>query len=256
MSNKLLELRGNGRDATTTGTISQGKSGGNGATFAIDYIAGSSTSSVSWPSGSIPAMFTVCSVTRYTGDSNLRILQGSTGVNWVHGHDGGKRGIEIVYDGLIATYASVGTLTDWLVQCAKNDPGSVSGNVLVDGVASGIRAGSNCASGSTLNINVNGQGSGNFAFSSVVIWSGLLTDAQMVTASSTMMGIVKNQQIQSCSTCEVGKYGAQNGAAAATTCVSCPANSNSVAGSLYCTCNAGYSSELTSGWYRVLKTIQ
>jgi hypothetical protein len=72
--NTLPNYIANGRDATTTGIITKTTAAGNGATSALTYITGTTASTVSFATGSIPATFTILSFTRYNGGTRQRIL--------------------------------------------------------------------------------------------------------------------------------------------------------------------------------------
>ena len=78
-------------DAVTSGLV-YGNSSGNGASASIAYVTGTTSSTIVWPQGSIPSTFTVCSLTRYTGSTNARILN-SVSNNWFHGHWSNRRGM-------------------------------------------------------------------------------------------------------------------------------------------------------------------
>ena len=83
----LYDSSGNNRNAICSG-VTLGNSSGNGASVSIPYLYGSTSSTIDWPTGSIPANFTICSITRYTGHNNKqRILRG-TNKNFLHGHWG------------------------------------------------------------------------------------------------------------------------------------------------------------------------
>ena len=90
--NSLPDALGNGAmDGVTSGLV-YGNSSGNGASASIAYLTGTTSSTITWPQGSIPAIFTVCSLTRYTGTTNARLLHSVSGT-WFHGHHVNKRGM-------------------------------------------------------------------------------------------------------------------------------------------------------------------
>jgi hypothetical protein len=57
---------------------------GNGANASIPFLIGTVDSIVNF-NVNIPATFTVCSITRYTGNTNTRIIEAEED-NWFHGH--------------------------------------------------------------------------------------------------------------------------------------------------------------------------
>jgi hypothetical protein len=101
----------------------------------IYSIQGGTSSIMVWPTA-LSNDFTICSMTRYTGGSYGRILDG-VGCNWLHGHWQGNRGVAY-YDGWLAS-SSRGTLTDWLVMCGQNSASSSTSapdNIIADGMLS------------------------------------------------------------------------------------------------------------------------
>ena len=181
-NNSLPDLRGTaGRNATCV-NVNLDNAATNGAAVKIPFIFGGTTATVEWPTGSIPANFTICSITRYNGASKSRILVGKTD-NWLHGHWGGRRGV-CHYDTWITDHQNVGTVDDWVVVCGKNN-GTAPNNILVDGTPSGINPGG--SGGKTLTINkYTGGETSDWALSYVFIWDQNLTDAEMVVVSNTL----------------------------------------------------------------------
>ena len=182
-ANVLPEVRGFFRDAISGGTITKGSASGNGATSSVAYIAGSTDSTLTWPSGSIPANFTICSVTRYTGGTSRRILNGTS--NWLHGHWNGLRGV-CHYDGWKTNPVGVGTLNNWLVCCGKNS-GSTPNNILIDSVASGTATGGTSNQQLFVNAGGNYGETTDFQLSYLIIWDQILTDAEMLTTSNALL---------------------------------------------------------------------
>ena len=189
----LPEYRGNGRNAVVSAGVSAGNNTGNGASAAIPSMSGASSATVIWPPGSIPTSFTICSITRYTGTINSRRILTSTTGNWLHGHFNGRRGVAYYESWMTQSSTSVGTLTNWLVMCGK-DSSPFPANILVDGAASGIAApGSAAAGGGALAINTGYSWDiSDWALSAVIIWDQLLTDAEMSTASSALLGYLNS----------------------------------------------------------------
>ena len=177
----LNDLSGNGRNATTTGTIIEAKGMGNGATGNISYIYGGQRDTITWPNGSIPENFTILSLTRWTGGSRQRILSSING-NWLHGHWGGRRGV-FYYEGWRKGDPSIGNLDDWLCSISKNSS-STPNNILIDGIPNGQAGGGNGGGGYKLGINNNpwaGWGEvSDWALSCVIIWDRHLEDNEML----------------------------------------------------------------------------
>jgi hypothetical protein len=86
-----------------------------------------------WPTG-LSNDFTICSLTRYTGGANKRVLAGLV-CNWLHGHFENKRGVSH-FNGWRTLESSRGTVTDWLVMCGQNSASSSTAtpnNIIGDG---------------------------------------------------------------------------------------------------------------------------
>jgi hypothetical protein len=185
-NNILPDLTGNGHDATTTNvTLNSGQ--GNGAVNNINYLSGDKTGSILWPAGSIPANFTICSVTRYKGTNNNRILHSTTG-NWLHGHWSNSRGVAY-YEGW-KTQNSKGSLTDWVVCCGQNN-----GSIIVDDVT--VAQSVNGAGNMTLGINTNNASccpneNSDWEFSLVIIWDKTLSTQELQLISKGLNNYLKS----------------------------------------------------------------
>ena len=167
---------------------------GNGSIAAnFTYLTGTIASSITWPSNSIPATYTICSLTRYTGGAvgvSKRILQGKT-LNWLHGHSGGMRGV-VQYASASSPYYvwntlqnNIGTTNNWLVMCGKNIGGYPT-NILADGASVGTASGGVGGDVLTINGATSTTYNSNFAFSQLLIWNQALNDADMLTASNML----------------------------------------------------------------------
>jgi hypothetical protein len=188
----LYDTSGNNRHASSSGTINKTTASGNGATGNITYISGNTSAYINFPTGSIPANFTILSLSRYNGGTNRRIVQAQFG-NWLHGHWNANRGV-CHYDAFKTPVTSIGTLTDWLCCIGKNS-GSTPGNILIDGTARGNATGG--PGNYTLTVN-NGQygETSDWALSCIMIWDQILTDQEMIDLN-TMINNYKSTGIYS-----------------------------------------------------------
>ena len=85
------DLSGNGNTATLVGdSFVSAVSNGHGANHYLTALEGTTAAAISF--GSVQPTFTICSVTRYTGGTNRRILNGG-GRNFLHGHHNGRTGV-------------------------------------------------------------------------------------------------------------------------------------------------------------------
>lgn len=194
--NKLSDLfNRTNRDAVITGPLIKATAGGFGATNNISYISGNTSTVVEWGPNSIPYNSTICSITRYTGNTNnKRILtaRNATPANdWIHGHQSGKRGIVFHNNQYITdnTLQIAGDTNDWVVTCATSG-GTVPGNVYINGVASGTKTGGIGALQLAINkiddTNIILERS-DFALSYVIIWDTILSNDVLKIVSDNLM---------------------------------------------------------------------
>jgi hypothetical protein len=179
---RLSDLTGNGRNAICSG-VTSGSGSGNGADANIPYLSGTPTSTIEWPSGSIPQLFTLCSITRYAGSLRQRILQGKFN-NFLHGHWQGSRGWSFYGVGNWNSYGIDGNVLDWLVFCGKNE-GNIPNNILANNQPIGILGGGNGNNTLTINISEHAEES-DWEFTYLLIWEGTLSDTDMAIISSAL----------------------------------------------------------------------
>ena len=188
-TNVLPDLTGNGHNATTTG-VSYVTGSGNGANATIAYLAGTTSSRMFWPAGSVPSTFTIASLTRYSGGSNGRILETVNG-NWLHGHWSGQAGV-CYYEGWKAvnyTGSSL-NLNNWIICVGTNNTSiAMPNNIIVNGV--GVANQANGGSGS-YQLTVNQFEVSDFNFSQLLIWDSGLTLAQMQSVSTILQNYLNS----------------------------------------------------------------
>ena len=194
-TNTLTDLTGNGRHATTSG-VAYGTTTGNGCSGSITSIGGTTTTTILFPTGSIPTTFTVASLSRYsnTGAVN-RVFQNISTGNWFHGHQGSKRGVSY-YEGWKTAQASLGTQRNWLNCVGTNGSGvSIPSNILVDGSGVGV---ANVGTGNmTMAINLGRTAeTSDFEFSQLIIWDVALTTAEMVVVSNSITNYMNTGFLQ------------------------------------------------------------
>jgi len=184
-NNTLYDITSNKRNAATNGVVNLiNQNGfGNGLNNTIPTLIGPTSSTITWPGGSIPGQFTIASTTRYNGGSRGRILNSKDGGNWLHGHWGNRSGV-FHYDGWrshtdVSQYASViNDDLNWLVCTGTNNTNiPVPYNILVTNNNSSnytqiYKAGRDNNGGSgnfTLHINVNYEQS-DYGLNNLLIW--------------------------------------------------------------------------------------
>ena len=67
----------------------------------------------------IASEFTICSRSKYNGNSRQRIIQ-ATGANWLHGHWRGSAGVAYYNGWQIGSSSTLSDVDSWLVFCGQN----------------------------------------------------------------------------------------------------------------------------------------
>jgi len=206
----------------TTGTVT-----GNGAATPVAFVGGGVNVKMQWGALSVPLRFTICSVTRYSGENRNMILgcAGNTlgDLNFIHGHANGIAGATRYGDNGDATNwspVSISPNTNWVVVCGRNTVAANSTSVIVNGVVRAsavVQGGSSCA----LGINQNAKFNSDWQLSNLYVWNYHLSDQHFDIVSLSLNAALL-------------------GPVAPTGCLSCPNNSFSAANSFACKCNAGY----------------
>jgi len=183
------DISGNARHAKTSrGSVAVGwRAPSHGAGTLQTYLQGTTKDGVRFPEGSIPARFTICSVSRMPEMSEGTILDAADLMNWAHGHYGGHPGQ--------AWYGTVNFQTDsgqdeagthswgdhsirfddWIIMCGQN---AESDSVfMANGVNTGISSGGN--GGGMLSINHGNvgllRGFSRWEIMEVAIWNTFLS---------------------------------------------------------------------------------
>ncbi len=199
VTNKWPNYINNGKDATTSGTILLTKASGNGASGAISYISGTSTSFISFPDNSLncPA-FTILVLARFIDNissslNNKRILK-TVNNKYIFGHNYTK--LSIINNDLTVSEQNLTTnINNWY--CIINRGTTVLGeptsnNILING-STGIILTTNptqLSSPTKLLINdiSDPSNNGSWAVSCVMIWDKNLTSSEM----NTLNNIIEN----------------------------------------------------------------
>ena len=201
ISNILPEARGFGYDASGN-NITNGITNiiGNGAVSGISYMSGNTTSKITWPIGSIPSQFTICSISRYSGSQKKQILQSKYYTNnWFHGHNNGNDGLAN-YDLSKSDMTYNGIVGDWLVMCGKNDEifdnnglDNIINSVLANSVPVGISFGG--SGGEPYQLCINNTEASDWNLSYVMIWDTVLDDTDMLSVSNAFKSYLTTGKI-------------------------------------------------------------
>ncbi|KAK3272832.1 hypothetical protein CYMTET_18891, partial [Cymbomonas tetramitiformis] len=168
-----------------SGSVTTSESGGNGAAIPVRSLTGDSTTQVSF-GAVLESTHTLCSLTRYTGGVQNRILQGSAG-NFLHGHWKSRSGVAHNQNWRTFSFDNVGSSiaetakTDWVPICSQEGGDDL---VNVNGYFVNVATGAGYSSDFDLVINTGADPSeiSDFAVSEVITWNRALTRSEMTTA--------------------------------------------------------------------------
>ena len=185
-NNKWRDRSGNSQDAVLSGVgFVSSNTSGHGSYADIPALEGTTTSSISF-GNIIENEYTVCSITRYTGNNKQRILQGDP--TWAHGHHDGKAGVIYYHPVTLTSWQNnVSPDTDWVVMCATNSGLNVA---LVNGENMWHNTDSNNGNGN-ISVYINGGATPNelsdFAIVELAVWNRGLTETEMRAVSNYMI---------------------------------------------------------------------
>ena len=189
------DATGNGHDATLRGTgLSTLHTGGHGASGSVSALSGTTSSEVLFGTDHIiRPQFTVCSLQRYTGAANARIVDG-VGFNWLFGHWAGLVGVAY-FNGWQTPYETESSVdlsapTNWLAMCGSNEvaggslrylasSGSVSTVLPVSGASVGRGDTALAINAGQHSDGVNTFERSAFAIAELITWPRHLTSSEM-----------------------------------------------------------------------------
>lgn len=174
--------------ATFSGSDGKQMSAGTRSDVSFKYIEGTIGTKIDF-GNILPTSnsWTICSLTRYTGGSQGRIL--NAGWNWLHGHWNGNVGVAH-YDGWRTphwNHLPVVSATDWLVFCGQN-----GGSNIMVGNRKNIRYSGGGGGGGNIYINQGGCCGGetsDFGIAELITWNRALGYDEIFTASEYLMAL-------------------------------------------------------------------
>ena len=206
VTQKIYEASRNGRDATTINVQRQSCIGNGIVGPNVVCLYGSTNSSITWPTGSLPSQFTLCSLARYpTTGLKRRIFQGKR-VNFVHGfYNAGNRRTHYYND--VFMYDQTGyVITDWCNDCGTNNIGPGSPN---HAIINNIKKVSNVftylkylpTDTLTINNSLNNSENSDFEFNQITIWDRQLSYSELAMESNKIQQYMAEGDV---STSEIG----------------------------------------------------
>lgn len=178
---------GNGRHATSSGTITVSNTTGNGATQSFPILSGTTSSSMLFPVGVLPSTYTLFHVTRYSGSTKYRIFQNYNGVgstdNWLSGFWGNCSGVG--FHGSWLTPAAANTNSGYKDVFGSNWVISTDQNFLyrANGATNGISASVNNIPRLAINQGYSPEYS-DWACAEVIVYNRTLTAAEYVSVEN------------------------------------------------------------------------
>ena len=115
------ESGNNMHSVSVTGQVRQGFAKGKGANHRIPFVSGDASTSVTFPIDSIPAEFTICSLSRYSeATARNRVIGAAGRDDWFHGHHSGSAGVARYGKWMTKEKQRHIIADDWLVMCGQN----------------------------------------------------------------------------------------------------------------------------------------
>ena len=189
--NKLRELSDPRKDVIGTGNFTSGVASGNGASASIPYIGGGIQTTLVWPEIDTQNGYTICSIARYSGNAQTRILS-ATDIDWYHGHNAGPKIGVAKYSNTLNTNNANNVaipITNWLVMCGTTG-NSTPNNILANGESVGTSVGGvgNSSNKLIMSINKNTYNrTSDWQFSYLMIWDQVLSEDEMRIVSQAML---------------------------------------------------------------------
>jgi hypothetical protein len=174
--------------------VTAGKSWGHGANIQVPYVEGNTGSKVKWGGAdSIPKLFTICSITRYSGTAKQRILSCSGSpdaggdMNWLNGQWGGKAGATW-YNGEDHgdVQYSISPNTDWVVTCGRNIATAGSISSIVNREVTSTAEGGDGGCQLSINYRTNPDERSDWQLSRLYIWDKHLPDDVFASVSNAL----------------------------------------------------------------------
>jgi hypothetical protein len=188
------DISSNGRDGNIANLlISKTCEAGNGASSSVCYVQGSIYDTVDFGPNSIPPVFTICSVSRYTSFfSQSRIISATdAAVTWVHGHRNGLAGVAYYGSAGYRTQSAISAIspnTNWLVMCGQN---SFPNMMTANGVD--VTLGTGGEGGVHMYVNVNGLSSA-WGIMEITVWNRSLSIMELQQVNGFYSNVLSGTQ--------------------------------------------------------------
>ena len=167
----------------TAGSVKVTTTTGHRAVGPVVAVSGDASSAYTFGGEILPAVYTICTMTRYNGDSRGRILTGERS-NWLHGHWSSGAGVAH-YDGWLG--ASSGQVDDleWVILCGTSKSLLLHGKVIA--TRGNEIAGSQ---GVAINGGAIPNEKSDWMVAEVITWNRALSEKEMQDASAYLQKIL------------------------------------------------------------------
>jgi len=220
------------------GTVTTGSVSGNLAGAPVIFVGGTASTQMRWGAGAVPNSFSICSITRYSGSAQKRILTGyalnGAGVSdwdsskdWLQGHSNSLTGVFYTHNGWNGGTNILTPNTGWVVACWRNTNTAGSITTTVNGNTVSTVPGAAATNSLGINSLPYAGEQSDWQFSRLYIWNSHLSNADFSSVTSILWA-----SVTAVSDTTVGNV-----------CVTCPPNSGSSSGSnsvADCYCNPGF----------------
>ena len=206
-NNKLVDLLGRKcKDAIINNEyniISNESTYYDGKNVNIPYLKGTTSTQIIFPEGSLPKLYTICVISRYTNPNRnkQRILTATTAQNpnWLLGHWNGYKNVAYNITFINNIYNGSGFITpldtpgdiNWVVSCCKSSAKDISKGLLFNNIPSGLKILGDIHNNDKAALCINaGEYTGeksDFGLSYLIIWDKVLSDYELSIASNTLI---------------------------------------------------------------------
>jgi hypothetical protein len=163
----------------------------------IRYLSAKKNTVITFPVGSLPENYTICTMTKYTSTNinRQRILTGKFPRNWLLGHWGNYSN-GIMYNDAwksVDNSNNNSASIDWLISCAKSYATNKSYSVIFNDVNRAMDdAGGNNDKSAQLSINGwSDDEASDFGFAYLIIWDTVLSDNELLIVSQALSNYAK-----------------------------------------------------------------
>ena len=197
------DATGNGNEATSSNDLpvmTKIETDMHGATGQIGYLSGDTSRDLLF-GDIIHTQFTICSVTRYAGSTQERVIDGKL-LNWLHGHHDGKAGVAYYetwkspQTNQLANDNPPQNSTNWVVLCGSNEAAPATLQMQLLAGLEDISASVGGTGATSIGINLPGNTEhSDWGVAEVITWDRHLTTAEMEDSAEYLVGMLSSGNV-------------------------------------------------------------